>query len=272
MRYSALTAILLAATAVAAIPAEIGARDYYDVDAADADAPCTDDAVPTTTKYHAEYVTMTAAPVVETVTIRRKKTHYGRKSKYPVYTPKPTYEPEPTYAPEPTYEPEPTYQPEPTSEKSKPTSSPVEEGSYSDQCLKAHNVRRAVHGAKDLVWDDELAAWAYKVSSTCVFEHSGGSYGENLAAGGDGTPEEFVGRWYDEGVSEGYSYSNGGFSHATGHFTQVVWKGTSRLGCATVNCPGLGNFFTCEYADAGNYEGQYQENVSPPSPAPYKSG
>jgi len=203
MRYSALTAILLAATAVAAIPAEIVARDYYDAD-------CTDDAVPTTTKYHAEYVTMTAHPVVETVTIRRK-TRYGRKSKakYPVYTPKPVYEPEPTYEPEP----EPTYEPEPTSEKSaEPTSSPVEEGSYSDQCLKAHNVRRAVHDAKALVWDDELAAWAHKVSSTCVFEHSGGPYGENLAAGGDGTPEEFVRRWYDEGESEGYSYSSGGFS------------------------------------------------------------
>lgn len=263
MRYSALTAILLAATAVVAIPAEIGARDY-DYDAAD--APCTDDAVPTTTKYHAEYVTMTAAPVVETVTIRRKK-YYGHKSKYPTYKPEPTYEPEPIYEPEP----EPTYEPEPTSKKSKPTSSPVEEGSYSDQCLKAHNVRRAVHGAQDLVWDDELAAWAHKVSSTCVFEHSGGPYGENLAAGGDGTPEEFVGRWYDEGVSEGYNYGSGGFSSETGHFTQVVWKGTSRLGCATVNCPGLGNYFTCEYADAGNYEGQYQENVSPPSPAPYKS-
>jgi len=258
MRYSALTAILLAATAVVAIPAENFKRgaNYYDVDAAE--TPCSDDDVPTMTKYHAEYLTVTGSPVVKTVTVRRKKAH-----KTKAYKPEPTsYEPEPT-----------TYKPEPTAEepaKPKPTGSPVEEGSYSDQCLKAHNVRRAVHDAPPLVWDDELAAWAHKVSSTCVFEHSGGPYGENLAAGGEGTPEGFVGSWYEEGQLEGYSYSSGGFSSQTGHFTQVVWKSTSRLGCATVHCPDLGNFFTCNYADAGNYEGQYQENVSPPNPSYYK--
>jgi hypothetical protein len=33
-----------------------------------------------------------------------------------------------------------------------------------------------------------------------------------------------------------YSWSNPGFSQNTGHFTQVVWKSTSQLGCAVQAC------------------------------------
>ena len=56
---------------------------------------------------------------------------------------------------------------------------------------------------------------------------------ENLAAGGgDGysIPDLFK-LWTDE--SSDYDPSNPTYSH----FTQVVWKGSSQLGCAVVTCP-----------------------------------
>lgn len=54
-----------------------------------------------------------------------------------------------------------------------------------------------------------MANFASGVSATCVFEHSGGPYGENLAAGYD-SPAQAIKAWYDE--NEMYSYAGGGFS------------------------------------------------------------
>lgn len=59
---------------------------------------------------------------------------------------------------------------------------------------------------------------------------------------------------------------------AWGHFSQIVWKGTKQVGCATVVCPSLQNaggsnvpFTVCNYLPAGNYDGQYAENVLAPT-------
>ena len=47
------------------------------------------------------------------------------------------------------------------------------------------------------------------------------------------------------------------------HFTQVVWKGTTELGCAHALCnnliPGAGqaHFYVCEYSPSGNVIGQF---------------
>lgn len=46
---------------------------------------------------------------------------------------------------------------------------------------------------------------------------------------------------------------------AWGHFSQIVWKGTTHVGCATVTCNSLGNvdssvavpFTVCNYSPAG---------------------
>jgi hypothetical protein len=59
----------------------------------------------------------------------------------------------------------------------------------------------------------------------------------------------------------------------TGHFTQVVWKNTKKVGCAwnTKSCPGNGQankmpFYkmVCEYDPPGNYAGQFPQNVPRP--------
>ena len=100
--------------------------------------------------------------------------------------------------------------------------------------VEAHNRARAKHCARPLSWSAKLAQVAQRWANSlrdrgCQFGHSGGSYGENLAAGTTGTldPDSVVKMWYDE-VAQ-YRFPDGGFSMKTGHFTQVVWRGTTAV-------------------------------------------
>lgn len=68
-----------------------------------------------------------------------------------------------------------------------------------------------------------------------------------------------------------YNYSNPGFSAEPGHFTQVVWKNSTQLGCGaaqgvkTLNGRQYNAFYVvCHYAPAGNVTGQFPENVLKP--------
>ena len=133
--------------------------------------------------------------------------------------------------------------------------------------VDAHNRVRAKHCAGPLAWSPKLAQvaqqWANSLRDQgCAFGHSKGSYGENLAAGSTGLldPEGVVKMWYDE-VAQ-YKFPNGGFSMKTGHFTQVVWRSTTHVGCGHSQCKGM-DIWVCEYDPAGNWEGQYRENVRP---------
>ncbi|MEP6865833.1 MAG: CAP domain-containing protein [Deltaproteobacteria bacterium] len=133
--------------------------------------------------------------------------------------------------------------------------------------VAAHNAVRAKHCAAPLRWSPKLAAVAQKWADTlrdkgCAFGHSGGQYGENLAAGTEGVldPEATVKMWYDEIAK--YRFPDGGFSMETGHLTQVIWRGTTQVGCGHSQCKG-NDIWVCNYDPAGNWDGQYRENVLP---------
>jgi len=140
--------------------------------------------------------------------------------------------------------------------------------------LDKHNEYRQTHGASPLTWDDTLAQKALEWANGCKWEHSNfGSqygYGENLYAGtGTFDGAHAVKGWYDEITDPGYNFNNPGFyqNPGTGHFTQVVWKGTTKVGCAVTTCNPLqplglnGFYFVCEYSPAGNVQGQFPTNV-----------
>jgi uncharacterized protein YkwD len=139
--------------------------------------------------------------------------------------------------------------------------------SEAEALVDAHNRVRARHCAAPLTWSPKLAQVAQQWASAlrdkgCVFGHSSGSYGENLAAGTSGVldAEAVVKMWYDEVAH--YKFPGGGFSAQTGHFTQVVWRGTTHVGCGRSQCKGM-DIWVCEYDPAGNWEGQYRQNVLP---------
>ncbi len=46
-----------------------------------------------------------------------------------------------------------------------------------------------------------------------------------------------------------------------GHYTQLVWRDTERVGCGVANCNnvdgfGAGNLWVCNYDPPGNYVGE----------------
>lgn len=148
----------------------------------------------------------------------------------------------------------------PSSSKSSASSSPSSDVSgFEKDILDAHNSRRSKHSAPALSWSDELASYAQNMADkyTCgsSLQHSGGKYGENLAVGYGGG-EATVKAWYDEG--EGYDYSS---ATTFNHFTQVIWKSSTELGCAKKDCNGS-PYVVCEYSPAGNMVGLGTENLS----------
>jgi uncharacterized protein YkwD len=130
--------------------------------------------------------------------------------------------------------------------------------------LDAHNAARAKHCVPPLAWSGKLAAvaqqWANQLAKGCTFGHSGGSYGENLAAGTTGYLDAAgaVAMWYGELAN--YDFKHPGFSMTTGHFTQLVWRATTAVGCGRSSCNG-NDIWVCEYDPAGNVDGEYDANV-----------
>lgn len=134
--------------------------------------------------------------------------------------------------------------------------------------LAAHNAERARVGTPPLLWDDALAAearvWAQQLVDTGQWGHDPAmhGHGENLWTGWGGriwTPEEMVGEWtvekrdYVRGVFPNVSRT--GDWTAVGHYTQMVWRGTTHVGCAIAS-RGDRSVLNCRYAPPGNIDGR----------------
>lgn len=131
---------------------------------------------------------------------------------------------------------------------------------FAESILKAHNDKRSKHNVDALSWDEKVYKYAqdYADQYDCSggLSHSGGKYGENLAVGYD-TADKAVNAWYEEGTD--YDYSS---SSSFDHFTQIVWKDTTKLGCAYKDCSSSDRFIVCSYDPAGNVIGQGKANLS----------
>ncbi len=135
----------------------------------------------------------------------------------------------------------------------------------SEQWLASHNRYRSLHQSTSLQWSDTLAESARAYALTCPRGHSSSGYGENIAwATYVQKPENVVGRWYGEEPE--YDYERPGFSSGIGHFTQIVWKATTEVGCACrSDCSdGYSDVCVCHYNPPGNYRNRFAENVLPP--------
>lgn len=135
--------------------------------------------------------------------------------------------------------------------------------------LVAHNRERAAWGVPAMAWDLGLAAaadrYALQLAQTGRWGHSHRAarpgQGENLWMGTRGafSPEQMVGGW----LSERRLYRAGVFPHVSrngrwsdvGHYSQIIWRTTTRVGCA-VRSSRHNDYLVCRYSPQGNIDGR----------------
>jgi pathogenesis-related protein 1 len=137
----------------------------------------------------------------------------------------------------------------------------------------AHNNARAKVGDPPLVWDPALATIAQNWVQQCIDTDGNGlvdhnanrsqgypTYvGENIyASTGTATGPDAVASWVSEGQYYDYASNTCAAGQICGHYTQVVWKATQKLGCALYNCSSLtySSTIVCDYGPGGNDGGK----------------
>lgn len=135
------------------------------------------------------------------------------------------------------------------------------------EIVDAHNSYRAEVGVPPLQWSEDLASqaysWASQLASTGSFEHSGTEgQGESLWMG---TANAFsFTQMVDDWGGEKQYFTGGTFPDVSttgdwmdvGHYTQLVWRDTSQVGCGCVDGPDGNRYLVCRYVSPGNFTGQ----------------
>jgi len=150
-----------------------------------------------------------------------------------------------------------------------PVESTVMAPTNAARILALHNRERQRTGTPPLEWDEALArnalGWAQVLAASGRFEHSPPglrrNQGENLFMGTIGyyPVPAMIGAFLKErtdfapGVFPAVSRS--GSWHNVGHYTQVIWRDTRRVGCAIARGR-HDDVLVCRYWPAGNVMGQ----------------
>ncbi|NXG46628.1 GLIP1 protein, partial [Psilopogon haemacephalus] len=157
----------------------------------------------------------------------------------------------------------------------------TEDAEFIAACLRAHNSLRSrvsppASDMRLMSWDAALAKTAKAWAEKCKFKHniylkmpgkvhpSFTPVGENIWTGTARifSVEKALKDWFDEVRS--YDFSTNSCTGMCGHYTQVVWAESFKVGCAVHFCrtvedfPGLlgAAHFVCNYGPAGNYPRQ----------------
>ncbi|XP_036860298.2 peptidase inhibitor 16 isoform X1 [Manis javanica] len=145
--------------------------------------------------------------------------------------------------------------------------------------VELHNLYRAqasppAANMLQMRWDEELAAFAKAYAQQCVWGHNKerGRRGENLFAITDEGMDVPLAmeEWHHEREHYNLSAATCHRGQMCGHYTQVVWAKTERIGCGSHFCEKLQGveetniqLLVCNYEPPGNVKGQrpYQEGT-----------
>ncbi|OXB69038.1 hypothetical protein ASZ78_012866 [Callipepla squamata] len=154
----------------------------------------------------------------------------------------------------------------------------IEDPKFIEDCVRTHNTFRSrvnppASNMFRMSWDPALAKSAKAWAKKCMFEHNiylkmprkmhptFTSIGENIWTGTATIFSVHVALtdWFNE-VSN-YDFNTRHCTDMCGHYTQVVWATSYKVGCAVHFCPTIHNLprfnrvahFVCDYGPAGNY-------------------
>jgi pathogenesis-related protein 1 len=142
----------------------------------------------------------------------------------------------------------------------------------SERMLRAHNDVRSIVDVGPLRWSAPLAIsasrWAEHLARNngCSMKHSGP--GENLfwaspISWSDGRRErqrisedDVVSSWAAERAFYDRGENTCRQGKTCGHYTQLVWRETTEIGCARSFCSNQGQVWVCHYRPVGNVKGK----------------
>jgi pathogenesis-related protein 1 len=141
--------------------------------------------------------------------------------------------------------------------------------------VAAHNQWRQEAGVPGLKWSAPVAAAAQKWADhlkhwqACKMTHSATQgLGENLYWASpmrysngttklqSVTPAEVTDSWGSEKQHYDHAANTCASGRMCGHYTQVVWKTTTEIGCGKAVCGDNSQVWVCNYAPPGNWRGQ----------------
>lgn len=140
---------------------------------------------------------------------------------------------------------------------------------FAMQVVAAHNWFRSTEAVEPTFWDPQLAAaadaYAVELARTGIFAHSPiakrQGQGENLWMGSKGafSPGSMVADWGSEKsmfhVGRFPNVSTTGRWEDVGHYTQIIWPTSIRVGCA-MRSSAQKDYFVCRYGQPGNVFGR----------------
>ena len=146
--------------------------------------------------------------------------------------------------------------------------------------LEVHNQVRASVGVPPLQWSGRMSAyaqaWAEQLARTnnCKMQHRSHAdaaelpVGENLywasaVMWSDGhnevqavTPAAVAQAWADERADYQYASDTCTSGKQCGHYTQMVWRDSTEVGCGMTICPNKEQLWVCNYNPRGNWVGE----------------
>lgn len=151
---------------------------------------------------------------------------------------------------------------------------------------KAHNELRQKYNSPPLIYSNALAEvaekWAKKLQSRdCRMSHSFGETGENIYWASpytlirtdannnktrtrslqNITDKQVVQAWYEEVKWYDYDTNSCQKGQMCGHYTQIIWNTSRKLGCAAMACKDFSQVWVCEYAPPGNINMRYPDGT-----------
>ncbi|KAI1141155.1 PR-1-like protein [Hypoxylon sp. FL0543] len=197
--------------------------------------------------------------------------------------------PQPSTTEQPVATPSPSSSSPPASQAPPP---PTGGDDFISVAIQHHNEHRSNHSSPEVTWSDKLAGYAAITAATCKFQHDmdegDKGYGQNIANWGQNVNAYQLGDvgavkmaitdfWYNgefnKFLPEYYGQPTPPMDdfESWGHISQLLWKSSTELGCASQFCekgtmyPTMDAWFTvCNYGPGGNVGGEYGANVLKP--------